>query len=63
MAAESHEAGRDSGLTPRIIELIPERERAEIEAAIDAPLTVKPFGHGRTAETDDDHTTTGGIHQ
>lgn len=29
------------GLTPLVIDLIPEQTRAEIEATIDAPLTVE----------------------
>ena len=51
MAAENYESGRDSGLTPRVIELIPERKRAEIEAAIDAPLTVERRPAGWDSES------------
>jgi hypothetical protein len=50
MAAESREYDHDSPLAPLVIDLIPEHERAKIEAAIDAPLVVERFERHREGE-------------
>jgi hypothetical protein len=56
MVAESHRYDHDSPLAPLVIDLIPESERAEIEAAIDAPLVVERFERQRESENSHSYT-------
>lgn len=41
MSFGSYDFDRHPGLTPLVIDLIPDQTRAEIEATIDAPLSVE----------------------
>jgi hypothetical protein len=52
MAAESRRYDHNSPLAPLVIDLISEGERAELEAAIDAPLVVERFERHRDRDRD-----------
>lgn len=46
MSIDSYGFDRHPGLTPLVIDLIPDRTRAEIEATIDSPLSVERWPSG-----------------